>query len=227
MPITNHSMKEFRKLLFIFLLTILCGVMGFSQSQTTNKNQRYIFFLHNRFVEENDLNIVHPEYGKAEYNEIIDSFKKDNFTVFSEKRSKNTNAAKYAEKITKQIKKLIKEDVSPNTITVIGTSKGGYIAQYVSTYLANPDVNFVFIGSFMDRDIEESPDINFCGNILTIYEKSDIYGVSAIKRKETSKLKISHFKEIELHTTLKHGFLYKALDEWIVPSKKWANGDYE
>jgi hypothetical protein len=217
---------KLQKLPFL-LLAVLSSFIAVSQSQTTNKEQRYIFFFHNKFVEENDLSVAHPEYGKAEYNEIIDSFKKDNFIVFSEKRSKNTNAARYAEKVVKQIKKLIKEGISPNKITVIGTSKGGYIAQYVSTYLANPDVNFVFIGSFMDRDIEESPDINFCGNILTIYEKSDIYGVSAIKRKETSKLKINHFKEIELHTNLKHGFLYKALDEWIVPSKKWANGNYD
>jgi hypothetical protein len=217
---------KLRKLLFLFLI-ILSGFTAFSQSQIINKEQRYIFFFHNKFVEENDLSVAHPEYGKAEYKEIVNSFKKDNFIVFSEKRKKNTNAAKYAEKIVKQIKKLIKEGVSPNKITVIGTSKGGYIAQYVSTYLANPDVNFVFIGCFMDRDIEESPDINFCGNILTIYEKSDIYGVDATKRKETSKLKINHFKQIELHTNLKHGFLYKALDEWIAPSKKWANGNYD
>lgn len=219
-------MKQLQRFFFTISFLMLFSTVSLSQG-TTNKDQRYIFFLHNKFIEENDLNIPHPEYGKAEYNEIIDSFRKDLFIVFSEKRSKNTNAAKYAEKVVKQIKKLIKEGVSPHKISVIGTSKGGYIAQFVSTYLANPDVNFVFIGCFMERDIEESPDINFCGNILTIYEKSDIYGVSAIKRKETSKLKINHFKEIELHTNLKHGFLYKALDEWIVPSKKWANGNYD
>ncbi|MEG1024527.1 MAG: dienelactone hydrolase family protein [Flavobacterium sp.] len=219
-------MKPLPKLLFTFLLAFLSSITSFGQSGTTKKDQRYIFFLHNKFVEENDLNTAHPEYGKAEYNEILASFKKDNFIVFSEKRKKNTNAADYAEKIVKQIKALLKKGVSPNKITVIGTSKGGYIAQYVSTYLANPDVNFVFIGCFRDSDITEIPDINFCGNILTIYEKSDIYGVSAIKRKETSKLKINHFKEIELNTNLKHGFLYKASDNWIAPSKKWANGDY-
>jgi hypothetical protein len=224
---TKLSMKQLPKLLFTFLFTIILGVSGYSQSKTSKNDQRYIFFLHNKFVEENDLSVPHPEYGKAEYNEILASFRADNFIVYSEKRSKNTNATKYAKKIVKQIKSLLKEGVSPNKITVIGTSKGGYIAQYVSTYLANPDVNFIFIGSFMDRDIEEIPDINFCGNILTIYEKSDIYGVSAIRRKETSKLKINHFKEIELNTSLKHGFLYKALDEWIIPSKKWANGNYE
>jgi hypothetical protein len=212
--------------LIIFLLIMLFGILGFAQT-TANKDQKYIFFLHNKFVEENALDVAHPEYGKAEYNEIIKSFKDDNFIVSSEIRSKNTNAATYAKKVVKQIKGLLKKGISPNKITVIGTSKGGYIAQYVSTYLANPDVNFVFIGCFRDVDIEEIPDINFCGNILTIYEKSDIYGVSAIKRKETSKLKINQFKEIELNTSLKHGFLYKALPEWIVPAKKWANGNYE
>jgi len=209
----------------IFSFSILFSVS--SLSQTKNENQRYIFFFHNKFVEENDLNAVHPEYGRAEYNEILESYRKDGFIVFSEKRKKNTNSAEYAEKMAKQVKKLIKNGVPPNHITVIGTSQGGYIAQYVSTYLSNPDVNFVFIGCFRDVDITEIPDINFCGNILTIYEKSDIYGVSAIKRKETSKCKIIHFKEIELNTGLKHGFLYKAADNWIAPSKKWANGNYD
>lgn len=215
--------RIFQSLIFAF--SILFSISGFSQ--TKNEDQRYIFFFHNKFVEENDLNAVHLEYGRAEYNEILESFRKDNFIVFSEKRKKNTNSAEYAEKIVKQVKALIKKGVPPNHITVIGTSQGGYIAQYVSTYLSNPDVNFVFIGCFRDIDIQEIPDINFCGNILTIYEKSDIYGVSAIKRKETSKCKIDHFKEIELNTGLKHGFLFKAADNWIAPSKKWANGNYE
>lgn len=220
-------MQQFQRFFFTFLCTVLSLFIGHSQEKTPKQNQRYIFFLHNKFIEENDLSVAHPEYGKAEYNEILASYRKDGFIVFSEIRSKNTNATEYAEKIVKQIKKLIKKGVTPNKITVIGTSKGGYIAQYVSTYLANPDVNFVFIGCFRDIDITEIKDINFCGNILTIYEKSDIYGVSAVKRKETSALKINHFKEIELNTNLKHGFLYKAMDEWIIPSKKWANGNYD
>lgn len=217
--------KTFNLINFLFIM-LFC-ILGNSQSKNTVKDQRYIFFLHNKFVEENVLNAAHPEYGKAEYNEILNSFRKDHFIVYSEIRSKNTIVTIYAKKIVKQIKNLIKEGVSPDKITIIGTSKGGYIAQYVSTYLANPNVNFVFIGCYQNTDIEEIPEINYCGNILTIYEKSDKYGVSAIRRKETSKLKINHFKEIELNTNLKHGFLFKASDEWIVPCKKWANGNYE
>jgi len=220
-------MKPLSKLFSLVFFFLFLSFSGFSQEKNFNKDQRYVFFLHNAFVEENPLNVAHVEYGRAEYNEILDSYRKDNFIVFSEIRSKNTNGAKYAKKIEKQIKALLKKDVSPNHITVIGTSRGGYIAQYVSTYLKNPNVNFVFIGCYRDSDIEDIPEINFCGNILTIYEKSDIYGVSAIKRKETSKLKINHFKEIELNTNLKHGFLYKASDDWIAPSKKWATENYE
>jgi hypothetical protein len=208
-------------LCFMFL-----NAFSFGQTKIINTEPEYIFFFHNKFLEENDLYTKHPEYGKAEYNEIIKSFKDDHFVVFSEKRENDTDVHEYAEKITKQINSLIKKGVKPNKITVIGTSKGGYIAQYVSTYLANPNVNFVFIGCFQESDIQEITDINYCGNILTIYEKSDIYGVSAIKRKETSTLKINHFEEIELNTNLKHGFLYKALNDWIVPCKKWAKGDY-
>lgn len=219
-------MSTFQKILFVFSFTFVSNIT-FGQEKTINKDQRYIFFFHNKFVQENDLNAIHPEYGRAEYNEILESYRKDKFIVFSEKRKKNTNSTEYAEKMVKQIKALLKKGVLPNHVTVIGTSQDGYIAQYVSTYLSNPDVNFVFIGCFRDSDIKEIPDINFCGNILTIYEKSDIYGVSAIKRKETSKCKIIHFKEIELNTGLKHGFLFKAADNWIAPSKKWANGNYD
>ena len=84
----------------------------------------------------------------------------------------------------------------------------------------------MFIGCFQASDLQYFPEINFCGNILTIYEKTDKYGVSAIKRRQSSKLRILHFKEIELNTGLKYGFLYRALDEWISPTIDWGNCNY-
>lgn len=210
--------------IFSFYLTICCG-----QSKKTEikaDEQNYIFYFHNRFAEENSLETGHPEYGKVEYKEIIKSFQKDGFIVLSEKRKPNTDVEEYAQKVVSQMDSLLKRGVKPNHITVIGTSKGGYIAQYVSTLAANPDVNFVFVGCYLDTDVKNYPEINFCGNILTIYEKSDAYGVSAIDRKNTSKLKVNEFKEIELHTNLKHGFLFKPLKEWIEPCKMWAKRNY-
>jgi len=207
-------------LLIVIFLSSTLFVFG-------NKDtERYIFFLHNRFLENHKLNDVHPRFGRAEYNEIITEFEKSGFQVISEKRNGNVNARTYATEIVTQIDSLLKLGVEPKKITVVGTSKGGYIAQYVSTLANNPNLNFVFIASFGNSDIQRIPEINYCGNILTIYEKSDPYGVSAIERKRTSSCKINHFKEIQLNTGLEHGFLFKALKEWIDPTVKWANGDY-
>jgi hypothetical protein len=197
----------------IYLSVLLISYISYGQN--------YVFFLHNKFLEENNIETVHPEFGKSEYNEILKEFRNADCIVLSEKRKKNTDVKKYAIKIISQIDSLFNKGVQAKQITVIGTSKGGYIAQYVSTYLKNPDVNFIFIGCFTKSDIREFPDIQFCGRILNIYEKSDNFGVSAIKRKKISKLEIKEFKEIELKTNLKHGFLYKALPEWINPCIEW------
>lgn len=210
-----------RSLLLIAFLSAL--FLGCSSS----KEERVVFFLHNRFLEEHELHEAHPEYGKVHYEEILAKFRSKGFTVMSEKRKGNVNALDYAQGLVRQIDSLIEQGVSAKQITIIGTSKGGYIAQYVSTIANNPELNFVFIASFMDSDMENIPDINYCGNILCISEKTDPYGVSALARKEASTCRIDHFKEIELNTGMKHGFLFKPLEEWIAPCVSWANGNYE
>ncbi len=113
-----------------------------------------------------------------------------------------------------------------NNITVVGTSMGGYIAQYVSTSLKNPKLNFVLVGCYMDNDLKSLPEIQLCSNILSIYEKTDSLGVSMKERIEASNIIIPHFKEIELYTNKKHGFLYHPMDEWMKPAIQWAKCDY-
>jgi hypothetical protein len=209
-------------------ISIVIGILFFSTLFACEKkdDDRFIFFLHNRFLEEHDLNELHPEFGRTEYLEIINEFKKSGFEVISEKRYGNVNVSEYAGGIVTQIDSLIKNGTDPKNITVVGTSKGGYIAQYVSTLANNPNLNFVFIASFRNVDISNIPEINYCGNILTIYEKSDPFGVSAKVRVENSSCDIKHFNEIELNTGLGHGFLFKPLKEWIEPTIKWANGNF-
>ncbi|WP_048330889.1 hypothetical protein [Bizionia psychrotolerans] len=191
-----------------------------------NNNDRFLFFLHNRFLEEHSLQDEHPDFGRTEYEEIISEFKKSGLHVISEKRQGNVNARDYAITIVRQIDSLLKRGIEAKNITVVGTSKGGYIAQYVSTLANNSELNFVFIASFQDSDIQNIPDINYCGNILNIFEKSDPFGVSALERIKTSTCKIEHFKEIELQTGMGHGFLFKPLEEWIKPTINWAYGNY-
>ncbi len=208
----------------LLIAMLLCSTL---LACKTKNDDRFIFFLHNRFLETHELNESHPEFGRTEYKEILLEFEKSGFKVISEKRNGNINARAYAVGLVDEIDSLIKSGIEPKKITIVGTSKGGYIAQYVSTLANNPDLNFVFIASFTNSDMENIPEINYCGNILTIYEKSDPFGVSALERKKTSTCKIQHFEEIELNTGMGHGFLFKPLKEWIEPTIKWANGNYE
>ncbi|MDN3491828.1 alpha/beta hydrolase [Winogradskyella bathintestinalis] len=193
----------------------------------SHKDQRYIFFLHNRFIETHALDELHPQYGKTEYLEIICAFENYGFNVFSEIRKGNVDVRDYAASLVTEIDSLISTGVNPKAITIIGTSKGGYIAQYVSTFANNPNLNFVFIASFRNEDLHNISEINYCGNILNIFEKTDPFGVSAIERRNRSTCNIKNFKEIELDTKLGHGFLFRPLDEWIAPSVTWANGFYD
>lgn len=188
--------------------------------------KKHIIFLHNRYLETHTIQDKHPKYGRVELDLVKAKFEKEGFTVIANKRDGTLSIDSITKKIVNQVDSLIEAGTTAQEITIVGTSKGGYIAQFVSSYLKNENLNFVFIGCYQNSDIKDYPNINFCGNILTIYEKSDPYGVSAIKKKEVSSLKVPNFKEIELNTGMNHGFLFKAMDEWIIPCTNWANGSY-
>ena len=220
---SNRHTKILINTKYIFVLLIYSTI----HSCTIPTEDRYIIFLHGRHLETHDLIELHTEYGRMEYNEILSAFNKRGLKVLSQKRSSNVNTRDYALKIISQVDSLMLEGIPPQNITIAGASKGGYIAQYISTFSNNPDLNLVFIASFRKEDIHNLEDINYCGKILTIYENSDLFGVSAIQRKINSTCKIEQFKEIELTTGLKHGFLIKALDEWIEPTSQWAKGNFK
>lgn len=197
----------------ILIISLLAGT-------ATVHAQNYLFFLHNMWLELNDAETPHPEYGKAEYHEIVAKFRKEGFTVISELRPKGTNGNVYAVKVAKQVDSLLKKGVPASRITVVGTSKGAYITMFVSGIMKNTAVNYVMVGVCTDDEVRDDS-VHLYGNILSIYEKSDRYH-SCQKVRVKPGNNITRFKEIELHTGLKHGFLYRALDEWINPASDWG-----
>lgn len=199
------------------LLFLIFPFAGISQS--------YIFYLHGKIVENQGPEAVDKVngYGEYRYYDILDSLKKNNTRVFSEVRPKDTQVKIYAQKIKKQIDSLVNSEVNPSKITVIGASKGALIAMYVSTYVKNKSVNYVFMAACYKDEMEK--DIDFYGNVLSIYEKSDMAGsCNAYKSKSHG---IKHYKELEINTGLKHGFLYKPFNAWLNPSLDWASGNYK
>jgi len=208
----------------LLIITLLLG-----GSTSSLFGQRYLFYLHGKIVEDQGANAVDSVngYGAYQYNDILDSFRKENFIVLSEVRKKNTNPIDYSHKVVRQVDSLIKRGAKPDDITVVGASKGSFIAMLTSSYLKNKQVNFVFMAGCNEGVIKQFPDIQFCGRILSIFEKSDNIGHSCDKFKDKSSLPIPRYKEVELNTGLKHGFIFKPLPQWIGPAIKWARNDYE
>jgi hypothetical protein len=215
-------MRNFKLPALRFLILLLSLIMETNQSSA----QKYLFYLHGAIMEGQSGNAKSPSFGEYQYDAIIDTFKSAHFIVKSEIRKSNTEVASYAKEIAKQIDELLKKGVKANDITVVGASKGAVIAMYVSTFVKQRDMNFVFLAACNDGNFQSNPDISFIGNILSIYEESDNIGESCIKFKDKASGTINHYKEIEINTGLQHGFLFKPIPDWIKPTIAWANGNY-
>lgn len=193
------------------------------------RGQNIVFYLHGKIVENQGahaIDTIHG-YGPYKYSDIIDSLKKRNFSVISAIRKPNTNVTSYAHSVANQIDSLLKNKVKPQNITVIGASKGSIIAMYVSTYLKNKAVNYVFMGACDDEVYTKCSDIRYYGNILSIYEKSDSSNGGTCKKFVDRSKTTSRYREIELNTGLKHGFIFRPIQEWLDPATKWANTNYD
>lgn len=190
--------------------------------------QKYVFYLHGRIIENQGPRAVDSVngFGAYRYFDILDSLRQRKFIVLSEARSKNTDSETYAFKIKKQIDSLLRLGIAADHITVIGASKGSGIAMFVSSYAKNKDLNFVLMAGCGDNLLQEHPKLELYGNILSIYEKSDgVFAQSCIQLRNRS-AHINHYKETEINTGLRHGFLYRPIPEWLYPAIRWANGDY-
>lgn len=203
-----------------FILLILS--IALASCSGPGSSQEYLFFLHNKYLELEGEKGFHHEYGRVEYDAIINTFRNDGFTIISEIRPRDTDARAYAKKVVHEIDSLIDDGVDPSKITVVGTSKGGYIAMYASSFLKNKDVNFVFVGCCDTVEMPQIPDFDFYGNILSIYEASDSFATSCVKIMDKFKSNMPRYEEVQLNTGLKHGFLYKALPDWMEPAMAWA-----
>jgi hypothetical protein len=200
------------------------GMIGKDVPEKVNPKARYLFYLHGRIIEEQGVRPTSPQHGVYEYEQILETFRDAGFVVISEARAKNTDPERYAEKVVAQIKNLLKAQLPPDQITVVGASKGAVISMLVSTYLKNREVNFVLLASCND-DMFKRFDINLWGNVLSIYDVKDEYGQSCQKffDKATG---LNKHKEIEVRLGIGHGLLYRPIKEWIEPTIEWARNSY-
>lgn len=193
----------------IFLLGLLCCFLN-GGSQT-----RIVFYLHGRIVEVQGANARDKinGYGDYQYQAIVDTLTKRGFKVFSEVRPADTEVYGYALKLRRQVDSLFKNGTAPADITVIGASKGGYIALELSAQLRNPDMNFVLLGACPGDSRA------YYGRMMCILEKSDGFGpCQTLSNRKT----LTRYREVTISTGLRHGFLFRPIPEWVEPACDWA-----
>ena len=193
---------------------------------TIDPGSRYLFYLHGRIIEEQGLGAVDPVYGAYQYEAILDRLASTGLIVISEQREKDTNPFTYAQRIKAQVESLQRAGVPSENITILGASKGGYIAALSSYILEDPALNVVLLGSCDPGMIDEwrSSGRRLYGNVLAIYDiQDDEYSGSCAELFELSAAEgLGQHDELLLHVGTGHGILYQPLDEWILPALEWA-----
>lgn len=198
------------------LFTLLIGC-----STSVQNEKKHIYYLHGRIIEIQGKDAVSTKYGRYEFDSIVMALNAKEHIVIAEVRNENVDYLDYANKVSKEIDNLIKKGVRPIDITVIGASKGAIIASHISDINLN-SVNYVFLAGNNEYQ-EQNNDWKFHGQVLCIYDRSDSIAGSNYDYWKNKDNYTTKFEQIELKTHLGHGFLYKPLNAWTEPTRKWIS----
>jgi hypothetical protein len=182
---------------------------------------RYLIYLHAKIVETEGRLPTDSTYGTYRYDAILDSLRRAGFTVLSEQRGPNANSDSAARRVVGQVDSLLRLGVPPADISVVGFSKGGWIAILASARLQNTAISFVFMGACGPWAFE--PGIHVAGRLLSLYETSDSLGISCAPM-FANRTRGSIIREIALSLGLGHGTFFQPRPAWLGPALAWAEG---
>lgn len=206
-----------RSMWLSFCLLLLAASRGQGQAAP-----RYVIYLHGKIVEAAGRRPTDPAFGVYEYDAILDSLRHSGFVVLSDQRPSGTDSDSFATHVARQVDSLLRLGVAPQAITVIGFSKGGWIAILSSSRLHNPAISFVFMGACGPWAFHR-PDLHVSGRLLSLYETSDSLGVSCaplFARRSPG----TQAREIALTLGLGHGTFFQPRSAWLAPAVAWADG---
>ena len=137
----------------------------------------------------------------------------------SEAREQDTQVMPYAEKVVIEIQGLLESGVPSQNISVVGASKGGVIASYVSLMLQENEINYVFLAGLFERCLADQ-DLSLYGKILSIHDSSDTLSITPDPFFERSSGQ-GVFKKIVVTKGLGHGLIYQPYSDWMEPLVDW------
>lgn len=204
-------MKLLIQMLFLSVFLVCC------KEQTDQKN--HVFYLHGRIIELQGIPAISEKFGEYQYQEIISTLRETGATIHQEIRTEQTDFQTFCLHVSDQIDSLVNLGIPPESITVIGASKGAVMAMNISDQNQHP-INYVLLGA-NNQQIEQENNWNLHGRILGIYEKTDALAGNNYKHWINKSTNAIEFKQIELNTGLGHGFIFQPIEEWITPTREW------
>lgn len=181
----------------------------------------YLIYLHGRIIENSGPRPTDSRYGIYDYPAVLEALSSRGAVVISAQRPPKTDTNRYAGVVVSQVEDLIDRGVPPASIVVIGFSKGGAIAQRVSSFLRRPQVRFVLLAACSGGPA--APNIRLTGRVLSVYEASDTLAGTCKPLADQSEQPRS-FDEIKISTGRLHGAFYMPRPTWVDPVLDWVHG---
>ncbi|RED96973.1 hypothetical protein C7460_11321 [Marinoscillum furvescens DSM 4134] len=208
----------------------MCGMAlsGVAQLVTANLPERidtaehYLFYLHDRILQEQGVSAVSDEHGTYEYMKILHTFASNGFHVISQPRDKGTTVSGYARRTANQILTLLQNEVPDSKISVIGAGMGAEIAVEVAQIVKEPSVSYVFMGLCDPKVLIRYQTLRgeIYGRFLSIFDVADSCGSCRELFLPLAAGSIYH--EVVLSKGMGEGLYYKPLIEWVRPAMYWA-----
>lgn len=219
----------------LLVLALVCGALGSSASgsdgarvldrapESPDPKAHYLFYLHGRIIEVQGTEAVSPEFGRYEYDGILQAFADHGFVVVAEVREDGAGR-EFAVATARQVKGLLDAGVLARNITVVGFSKGGYLALGVSAIVGSDEVGYAILAgcgsdpAWVDR---MAPRVR--GRFLSLLDRSDRLSPSCQALFEAAK-QVREKDEHVFETGLDHGLFYRPRADWLDRVAGWARG---
>lgn len=184
---------------------------------------RWLIYLHGAIVERQGRDAVSPDFGRYEYDAILEALAARGFQVVSEIRGEDAGSA-FVDRVVEQVGRLRAAGVPAERITIVGASLGGFLALEAAARLGHPGLSVVVLAGCGPSLGALAPDLR--GRVLSIYDAADRSDRSCQPLLATA-AGLSAGREIVLHLGVGHGLLYRPRAEWLDPVRAWPRGATE
>ncbi len=149
--------------------------------------------------------------------------------VHAEQRERNADAAEAAAETVIAIEQLLAAGVPADHITVVGASKGAYIATLISERLVSKHMNFVLLAGCSPGTVAHMVEtgVTLNGRVLAIRDSLDTELAGSCRQAVETSAGIADYRELVVETGLEHGLIFTANDAWFIPAIEWATQTHD